>query len=235
MTRSDTLRAGGRAVRRAIADALGVVLPVTCVGCGTADRSVCDSCRPRLLGSPYLVDRPGLGAWAALRYGGEVAGAIGAYKDGGRTDAAPTLARALRAAIAASLGDPLPPGTIEVCTVPSTAAAMRARGYAPVELLLARCGIRSSKVLQFTRAHEDQAELTAAARRANVDGALEARRPLVGRRFLLVDDVLTTGSTLAEARRAVTAAGGSVAAIAVLAETPLRGSTPDVKLTGNSP
>lgn len=234
MTRSDTLRTGDGAVRRAIADAFGVVLPVTCIGCGAADRSVCDSCRPRLLGSPYVVDRSGLGAWAALPYEGEVASAIGAYKDGGRTDAAPTLARALRAAVAASLGD-LPPGTVEVCTVPSTAAAMRARGYAPVELLLAHCGIRSSKVLRFTRAHEDQAELTAAARRANADGALEARRPLVGRRFLLVDDVLTTGSTLAEARRAVTAAGGCVAAIAVLAETPLRRPAPVSKLTGNSP
>ena len=70
----------------------------------------------------------------------------------------------------------------------------------------------------------DQAGLGVAARRANAQGALEARTRLVGRRFLLVDDVLTTGATLAETRRAVLAAGGSVEALAVLAETPLRRS-----------
>lgn len=218
----------------AVADALGVVMPVTCVGCGAADRSVCRPCRTRLLGDPHLVERPGLRAWAALRYEGETASAIGAYKDGGRTDAATTLGGALLAAVVAALAG-LPAGSVEVCTVPSTPAAMRSRGYAPVELLLAQIGIRSSKVLRLTRAHEDQAGLGAAARRANADGALEARRALARRRFLLVDDVLTTGSTLAEARRAVTVAGGSVDAIAVLAETPLRSSTTIERLTGNPP
>lgn len=230
------LRARSRTsgVRNAVADALGLVMPVTCVGCGTADRSVCRTCRTRLRGDPHLVERPGLRAWAALRYEDVAASTIGAYKDGGRTDAAPTLAQALLTAIATALSD-MPPGSVEVCTVPSTPAAMRLRGYAPVEFLLAQCGLRSSRVLRLTRAREDQARLGAAARRANADGALEARRLLTQRRFLLVDDVLTTGSTLAEARRAVTAAGGSVAAIAVLAETPLRRSTAVMKLTGNSP
>ncbi|WP_448003894.1 ComF family protein [Agromyces bauzanensis] len=220
MTEPDVRPAG--AVRRAVLDAIGVLVPVACVGCGAVDRAVCGSCRAVLLGTPpHLAERPGLGAWAALRYEGVVASAIGAYKDGGRTDAAGSLAGALGGAIAAALRG-LPPGTIEVCTVPSTSAAMRARGYAPVDLLLARCGIRPSNVLRLTRAHEDQAGLGAAARRTNAEGALEARRTLEGRRFLLVDDVLTTGSTLMEARRALACAGGSVAAVAVLAETPLR-------------
>lgn len=215
------LPAFARAVREATRDAIAVILPVACVGCGVADRAVCDGCLAALEAKPRFVERRGVRAWAALQYAGEVASAIGAYKDGARTDAAGPLARALGAAIGVSLRD-LTPGAIEVCTVPSTAAAMRTRGYAPVEVLLARCGIRSSPVLRLARARDDQAGLGAAARRANADGALEARRSLVGRRFLLVDDVLTTGSTVAEAGRAVVAAGGSVAAVAVLAETPLR-------------
>lgn len=209
------------AASQAIRDAISVLLPVNCVGCGVADRAVCDGCAIALGAAPRLVERQGLRAWAALAYAAEVATAIGAFKDGARTDAAGPLAAALGAAIGAALRG-LPRGAIEVCTVPSTAEALRARGYAPVELLLARCGIRSSRVLRLARARRDQAGLGAAARRANADGALEARRSLHGRRFLLVDDVLTTGSTLVEAGRAVIAAGGTVEAIAVLAETPLR-------------
>lgn len=213
-------------VREAALDALAVILPVTCVGCGRRDRAVCAGCRGALSPAARLVERPRLGAaWAALEYSGAVATAIGAFKDGGRTDAAATLARALGAAIEAALAG-WPSGSVEVCTVPSTPAAMRSRGYAPVELLLARRGIRSSRVLALARARSDQAGLDADARRANAEGGLRARRPLSGRRYLLVDDVLTTGSTLVEARRALAAAGGSVAAIAVLAETPLRRIAP---------
>lgn len=210
-------------MREAVLDAAAVLLPVACVGCAAADRAVCDSCRIALRPAPRPVDRHGRAVWAALSYVDVVANAIGAFKDGDRTDAAPPLALALRASIMAALGA-LAPGsaTVEVCTIPSTPQAMRRRGYAPVELLLARCGIRGAPVLALTRERRDQSGLGIEERRANAEGALEARLPLAGRAFLLVDDVVTTGATLAEAERALTAAGARVAAVAVLAETPRR-------------
>jgi predicted amidophosphoribosyltransferase len=224
----------------AVRDAVATVLPVACSGCGAADRPVCDGCRAAASARPERLERAGLRAWSALEYGGVVASLIGAFKDGGRTDAAPVLARALGASIAASLENRSdaategarewalggaaarrPPG-LHVVTVPSTPAAHRARGYRPVPLLLKACGIRAAPVLALAREREDQAGLDALARRANAEGALRARRPLDGLRFLLVDDVLTTGSTLLEAERAIRAGGGRVEAIAVLAQTPLR-------------
>lgn len=212
----------GRFAVDAWRDALAVLSPVTCSGCGALDRSVCPACHALLSPQPRRVERPAIAAWAALEYAGPVAAVIGAFKDGGRTDAAEPLARSLHAAVAAAIADASVATPLEVCTIPSTAAASRARGYSPVDVLLGRCGIRSARVLRLARERADQAGLGAEARRANAAGGLVAAQDLAGRCFLLVDDVLTTGSTLAEATRALTAAGAATAAIAVLAETPLR-------------
>ena len=165
---------------------------------------------------PHRASRRSTGEYPRRRLAAGVDGTVQASTPG----ADPSSAAALASAIAAAL-DGSAPGA-ETCTVPSTPAARRRRGYSPVDLLLARCGIRPARVLRLTRARIDQAGLGVAGRRANAAGALEARGDLAGRRFLLVDDVLTTGSTLAEASRAIRAAGGSVTAFAVLAETPRR-------------
>jgi predicted amidophosphoribosyltransferase len=70
----------------------------------------------------------------------------------------------------------------------------------------------------------DQAGLAAAARRRNLNGALAVRAGwrarLAGRSLLLVDDVVTTGATLLDARRALTEAGARVLAAATVASTP---------------
>lgn len=214
----------GRLIDHAWRDALAVLSPVACSGCGAPDRAVCEACVVALAARPRRVERPAVAAWAALEYSGSVAAVIGAFKDGGRTDAAAPLALALRAAVAAALAEASVAMPLEVCTIPSTPTATRARGYSPVDVLLARSGIRSARVLRLARERADQAGLDAEARRANAAGGLVAAGSLAGRRFLLVDDVLTTGSTLAEAARALAAAGAVAAAIAVLAETPLRRS-----------
>lgn len=213
-------------VRESVRDALAVLLPVVCSGCGAPDHAVCPACRVALAPEPRLLERAGLHLHTGLEYAGVVAAVLGAFKDGGRTDAAAALAPALQASIRAALEAVLAAAPddrpLEVCTIPSTPAARRARGYSPVEVLLRRSGIRSSPVLALARDRDDQAGLDAAARQRNAAGGLVARVPLNGRRFLLVDDIVTTGSTLAEAVRALAADGAETAAIAVLAETPRR-------------
>jgi ComF family protein len=67
-----------------------------------------------------------------------------------------------------------------------------------------------------------QTQRSATERRENVKGVFQSRagEQLKGRSILLVDDVLTTGSTASEAARALIAAGGREVTVAVLAHGP---------------
>ncbi|GHH13386.1 hypothetical protein Srubr_72090 [Streptomyces rubradiris] len=115
--------------------------------------------------------------------------------------------------------------------VPSARWAVRARGHDPVRRMalaaareLRRTGTpaRVAAVLRQRRAVADQAGLDAPGRRANLAGALEVTAgggPLLGdgRRVVLVDDLMTTGASLAEAARALreTAVSGANGGTAV--------------------
>jgi ComF family protein len=92
-------------------------------------------------------------------------------------------------------------------------SAALARGLASI------LGLPVSFCLRRTRNTPQQTRQVASARRDNVRGAFRARRSsrLKGRSVLLVDDVLTTGSTASEAARALRDAGASRVVIATLA------------------
>ncbi|MEU8778869.1 phosphoribosyltransferase family protein [Streptomyces sp. NPDC048606] len=114
--------------------------------------------------------------------------------------------------------------------VPSARRTVRARGHDPARriALAASARLRAAGVparvvplLEPCRPVEDQAGLGAARRFENLAGALRVRpgglRAAAGARILLVDDLITTGATLAEAARALRAAGAAPEAAAVVA------------------
>ena len=73
----------------------------------------------------------------------------------------------------------------------------------------------------------DQVGLTASGRRVNVAGAFAATpvpraSSTVDQPLIIVDDITTTGATLAEAERALITAGWSVRGSAVVAQTVAR-------------
>jgi ComF family protein len=203
-------------IRSALLDALAVLSPVDCAGCGTPDRSLCEHCRAALVAAVTprtLAD--GSTVYTALRYEGVVRRTLLALKESGRTD----VAGPLSVPFAAALDRAAQPGA-EFLVVPTSSAAWRRRGYDPVALLARRAGIGHSRVLRSARSTVSQKTLGAGDRARNLRSSMVSRTELTGRRFVLVDDVVTTGATLAEAARAITDAGGEVVGRAALAFTP---------------
>ncbi|WP_029149298.1 ComF family protein [Microbacterium indicum] len=206
-------------LRSALAEAFALLLPVACGGCDAPGVALCPACRAALGPRVERADVAGLAVHAALRYEGVSAAAIRALKQRGRTDLARPLGRALRAALAA-VGDG-EHGLVAVVP-PTSRAAMRRRGYRVVDLLVRRAGVRPARLLRYARRVGDQRALGRAERRRNVAGSMRATGAAEGARVVLVDDVATTGSTLAEARRALEEAGAIVVGAAVVAATPRR-------------
>lgn len=93
-------------------------------------------------------------------------------------------------------------------------SAYLAQGYAQAASLPTAAGL-----LRRTRATRSQTHLDRTARWANVDGAFAVTAPqsVDGRQILLIDDVLTTGATLAAAAQTLRSAGATAVHAATLA------------------
>ncbi|MEV4880912.1 ComF family protein [Streptomyces cyaneofuscatus] len=206
----------------------GLVLPVACAGCGRPRTELCPVCGAALNGARARRVRPsprpaGLPVvHAAAPYENAVRAVLLAHKERGALGLAGPLGRALAASVRAGTGQTGAVGPLLLVPVPSARSATAARGHDPV-LRIARAAADELRrtgrpaqvlpVLRQRRAVADQSGLGARRRRANLAGALGVagwgERLLASGRVVLVDDLLTTGSTLAEAARAVTEALGS--------------------------
>ncbi|GLU49668.1 ComF family protein [Nocardiopsis ansamitocini] len=209
---------------------LDLVLGQCCAGCGLGGAQVCAACsdalRRRARRCPA---RPGCPVtWAAWPYAGRCRDVLLAFKDRGRRGLADQLSGSLAAAVLSGSGAAR---HIRLVPVPGRAASVRRRGYDPVRLLAGATAARlregmvdarATPILAYARRTRHQVGLGAAERRTNLSGAMRLRTGARGRfrtgSVVLVDDVLTTGSTLAEAARALGEGGVPVACAAVLAE-----------------
>jgi ComF family protein len=210
----DLLVALLRALGLLLADALA---PPTCAACDARLRRGAVFCMP-CARAVVPVLAAGKGAVAFALYGGPVADALRRLKYGGRPDLAAPLGHLARWAARAGgvQGDVVVP-------VPLHPVRLADRGYNQAALLGAHVA-RELRVpmlargLARTRDTAQQARLDRAGRVANVAGAFRAPAParVRGRRVVLVDDVATTGATLAACAEALSAAGAaSVTAVTV--------------------
>lgn len=221
------MNSGWDRLTAAAREALAVLVPIACVGCGVAGAVVCEACDERMAGvvSRREIDS-GFPVWAGTEYTDIARRTILALKSEQRTDAAGHLARILLRAIDAALLElselPDPPLSVALAALPSSRSAYRRRGYRPVDVVVRKAGLVLEHPLAWRRQPADQIGLTLGERKHNLGSSLRHRGTVSGRCFLLVDDVVTTGATLLESRRALAAAGASVVGAAVIAGTPKR-------------
>ncbi|NGO13663.1 ComF family protein [Streptomyces sp. HC44] len=213
-------------------DLTDLVLPAECGGCGRPRTVLCAECRAALMGAaPRRVrpvpEPPGLPVvHAAAPYEDEVRAALLAHKERGALMLAGPLGMALAGAVRAGLasGGGPPGAPVLLVPVPSARRSVRARGHDPARrIALAAAGelrrtgtpARVLAVLRQRRAVADQSGLGSRQRLANLSGALEVaaggtRLLADGSRAVLVDDLMTTGASLAEAARALRTAYAEV-------------------------
>lgn len=189
--------------------------PPKCVICGklleTRETDLCHSCRcdTHEVGK-YSFRFPHLAGWTALwYYEGSVRDSILRFKFGGRRSYAATYGRMLAMKLVREQVN------FDILTwVPISRLRKWRRGYDQVELLAQaiaqELNCQSLCTLQKIRNNRPQSSLSdAAQRRANVLGIYRVRQSqeLLGKRVLLLDDIITTGATASECARVLRTAG----------------------------
>ena len=189
-----------------------------CESCGGGDerRPLCESCTARLRSAmlPAPVRLHGVEIHAATIY------------DGVARNLVLVLKRRRSVATAGILGglvvERLDIPEVDVVTwAPTSGRHVRERGHDQARLLASvvahRLGVRPRRCLR----RQGEGAQTGSSRRVRLSGPTFTASPfVVGRRILVIDDVVTTGATLSVAHRCLTDRGASFVACVAVAATP---------------
>jgi len=202
-----------------------VLAPPFCWCCGAdalRGQPLCPVCRGRLrwLGAE-MVRLEGVPVWSAVAYEEPARSLVRALKYRGAAGLAEPLAAAVAACAPTTL---LAPGTVLV-PVPMPAARRRRRGYNQAERIAAALADRTGLELRECLTRDAGAGQVGRGRQQRLSdsgrdiGLGQGPRP---RRAVLVDDVATTGATLAACAQALRRGGTGTVAAVTYARTPGR-------------
>ena len=198
-------------------DLLKLLFPPKCMLCGRLlgeEQEICAACREKVLlnTAPPRVEKGAFfdKAAAGLWYENDVRKAIHGLKYREKQSYARPLARVMAYTVRHKLEE-----DVDIITfVPTNAATLRKRGYNQAELLAQELAsmldVPCLPTLEKTRDTNPMHGLRPEERRANVLGAYRlccSAETVAGKRVLVADDILTTGSTLSECARMLKTAG----------------------------
>lgn len=199
--------------------------PVVCPGCGRAAEPVCEACARSLRPPPALPPPAGVDRWLApFAYEGVARELVARVKYWRTRATVPWLAASMARLVVAARAEV---GIGLVTWTPTTAPRRRARGFDHAEVLaraVAReLGLRARPTLR-RRPGPAQTGRPAVARRAGPH--FDARPGPFPGVVLLVDDVATTGATIAAGAHALRRAGVTSVIAVTAARTPRPGAAP---------
>ena len=228
------------ALSRIAAGALDLLFPLHCAVCSREGQILCQACEPTLprLERPYrsICAEPGSallcercatttlaidGTRAPYLFDGAVRDMVHNLKYRNLRASSPDLGRLMSAYLEAN---PVPADVL--VPVPLHKRAERTRGYNQSEFLARQVSKRTGiplepNLLHRTRNTPPQVSMESyEERRENIAGAFECRRDVGGRSVVVIDDVVTTGSTVSACASALKAAGAAAVWALAIARQP---------------
>lgn len=203
---------------------LGIIFTSHCIACGKKDASFCSLCREKIpLRGNFDYD----GIFSLWEYGHpHVRNALLALKYKNKRMLAVDIADSLYDTLLEQLAEkslfrnPLAPTSYSIIPIPLSEKRFKKRGYNQAELLAKALAQKDEKsflletnILCKIKDTETQVSVRDRAKRLkNVRGSFAIRHPekIRGKTVVVVDDVVTTGATIAEARRVLLKAGAKI-------------------------
>ena len=189
-----------------------LLFPVHCFGCKTLGIEICSKCRKYWNPHFYIQNIEGLTVYSSIKYSPIARSILLSAKENSLKIADEIIVDSLIDCLRRLPSQVLRSAVL--MPIPGSRRAIRKRGrdfiYEITEEVSHRSGVPFVSGMNIEKRLLDQSGLSAVDRKRNIHGAFSYTSGDIKGEILLIDDLVTTGSTLLEAKRALNSQGFAV-------------------------